>query len=116
MPQTRPCDVTPKGDQDKYSIALQDNSGRWYGLDVLLNQIFPRTNDAPIPLQRVGINSFHAGRGYDRFLPEQYGYFDGKNGWSTTPGKYHATPLIRWGRGLRSGEEHNMPNEIGRAH
>jgi hypothetical protein len=112
MPQNRPCDVTPEGDQDKYSVALQDSSGRWYGLDVLLSQIYTKTNNAPAPLTRIGLNSYHAGRGFDRFTPEQFGFYDARNGWSTTPGKFHATQLFRWARGLRS-TDHNMPNSNG---
>ncbi len=110
--QTRPCDVTPKGDQDKYTIALQDEDGQWLGLDVLLSQIFPRTVNTNDPIQRIGINSYHAGRGVDRFTQNQYAFWDGRNGWSSTPGKYHATQLFRWARGLRS-TDHNMPNANG---
>lgn len=109
MAQTRPCDVSPQSDQDKYSIALMKDSGEWIGLDVPLYQIFPSTNDAPPPLERVSINSFHAGRGFDRFVEKQYGFYDAYNGWSTTPGKYHATQLQRWARGLRTAD-FSMPD------
>lgn len=112
MPQNRPCDVSPSSPQDKYSLALQDEAGRWYGLDVLLSQIRPSTVNAPRALDRVGLNSFHAGRGFDKFVPNQYGYYDGHNLWSTTPGKAHATPLFRWARGIRS-SDFNMPNVYG---
>ena len=112
MAQTRPCDVTPDNPQDKYSLALQDVNGGWFGLDVPLPNIRPSTQNQPAPLQRVGINSYHAGRGFDRFVPEQYGYFDARNFWRTTQGKGHATPLMRFGRGLRDCDW-NMPNENG---
>ncbi len=110
--QTRPCDVSPTGDQDKYTLALQEESGKWMGFDVLLSQIFPKSLTTDQPIQRVGFNSYHAGRGVDRFTSEQYAFWDGRNGWSTTPGKYHATQLFRWARGLRS-TDHNMPNANG---
>lgn len=110
--QTRACDVTPTGDQDKYTIAIQDESGQWVGLDVLLSQIFKSTVNKNDPITRIGLNSFHAGRGMDRYSPESYGFWDGRNGWSTTPGRYHATQLFRWARGLRS-TDHNMPNANG---
>ena len=112
MPQNRLCDVTPTSDQDKYSLALQDQAGLWYGLDVPFSQIFVKTNNAQAPLQRVGMNSFHAGRGFDRYTPEQYGLYDSRNGWSTTPGKYHATLLMKWGRGLRDAVS-SMPDANG---
>lgn len=110
--QNRACDVTPDGDQDKYSIALQQLDGKWWGLDVPFSSIFPSTVNANTPLQRVGINSFHAGRGVDRFTPEQYAFYDGLNGWSTTPGKYHASPLFRYAKGLRN-SDFNMPDANG---
>ena len=110
--QTRPCDVTPKSEQDKYSLALQDEKGRWYGLDVPLRNIRPSTQSKQAPIQRVGVNSFHMGRGYDKYAPQQYGYFDAMNMWATTPGKAHAAPLMRWGRGLRD-TDWNMPNANG---
>jgi hypothetical protein len=108
MAQNRPCDVSPTSDQDKYSVALVKRSGEWYGLDVPLFQIFPSTQDAPAPVERVSINSFHAGRGHDRFVADQYGFYDSLNGWSTTPGKFHATLQQRWARGLRNAD-FNMP-------
>jgi len=110
--QTRPCDVTPKSEQDKYSLALQDEKGRWYGLDVPLQNIRPSTQNRQAPIQRIGVNSFHMGRGYDKFAPQQYGYFDAWNMWRTTQGKAHAVPLMRWGRGLRD-TDWNMPNANG---
>lgn len=112
MPQSRPCDVTPNGDQDKYNLALQDQSGRWYGLDVLINQVFPRTSNHSAPLQRVGFNSFHNGRGADKFVANQYQYFGSRNTWTSTPGKAHATQLIRFAKGINSSDE-NMPNANG---
>jgi hypothetical protein len=112
MPQTRPCDVSPDSPQDKYSLALQDVSGRWYGLDVPLPSIRPSTQNQQAPLQRVGFNSFHAGRGFERYAPDQFGYFDARNLWRTTQGKGHAVPLMRWGRGLRN-TDWNMPNGNG---
>jgi hypothetical protein len=112
MAQTRPCDVRPNGDQDKYSIALMDRGGRWWGLDVPLPQIYPSTANPPPPLERVYLNSFHAGRGFDKFIPDQFGFYQSYNGWSTTPGKYHATLLQKWGRGLRN-VDFNMPDANG---
>lgn len=108
MPQTRPCDVTPSSDQDKYTVALQDQNGRWYGLDVLINQIFPKTTGASAPLQRVGFNSFHNGRGADKFVANQYQFFDSRNLWSSTPGKVHAVQLFRFSKGISPSDE-NMP-------
>lgn len=112
MPQNRPCDVTPTSEQDKYSVAFQDESGRWYGIDAPLNNIIPRTLDVPEPLTRVGFNTYHSGRGFDKFSPNQNGYMDGMNLWSTTPGKAHATQLFRWAKGLRDAV-FNMPNANG---
>lgn len=110
--QNRPCDVTPTSEQDKYSVALQDETGRWYGLDVPLNNIIPTTLDVPDSLTRVGLNSFHQGRGADKFTPDSYNYYDSMNLWSTTPGKAHATQLFRWAKGLRDAD-FNMPNANG---
>ncbi len=100
MGQNRPCDVSPTGDQDKYSIALVKESGEWWGLDIPLYQIHPSTANPPAPLQRVNQNSFHAGRGADRFTPDSYSFYESLNGWSTTPGKYHATLMPRASLGL----------------
>src|SRR5215208_704717 len=100
MAQTRPCDVRPQSDQDKYSVALMNRAGEWWGLDVPLSQIYPNTTNPAKPLQRVGINSFHMGRGFDKFVAKQFGYYDSYNGWSTTPGKFHATLLQKWGYGF----------------
>lgn len=110
--QSRPCDVTPDSPQDKYSIALMNEKGRWYGFDVPLANIRPSTQNQQAPLQRVGINSVHMGRGFDKLIPDQYGYFDARNMWRTTPGKAHSTLLMRWGRGLRD-TDWNMPNTNG---
>jgi hypothetical protein len=110
--QTRPCDVRPGSDQDKYTLALQDLNGRWYGLDVLLSSIFPTTTNAPQALQRIGFNSFHAGRGFDKFIPNQYGFYNSRNAWTTTAGKAHATPLFRWATGVNNAD-FNMPNANG---
>lgn len=112
MAQTRPCDVSPTGDQDKYTVALMNQAGRWWGLDVPLTQIHPSTTNPPIPIQRVTQNSFHAGRGADRYQPEQYNFYDSYNGWNTTPGKYHATLLQKWAKGLRNAD-FNMPDSNG---
>ena len=109
MAQTRPCDVSPNSEQDKYSIALMNPSGEWIGLDVPLYQIFPRTNDTPAPVERINFLSYHGGRGFDKFLPDQHGYYDSQNGWSTTPGKFHATLQQRFARGLRN-TDFNMPH------
>jgi hypothetical protein len=91
MAQTRPCDVSPDGDQDKYTVALINQAGQWWGLDVPLIRITPHTVNPPEALQRVSQNSFHAGRNADRFQKDQFNFYDSYNGWSTTPGKYHAT-------------------------
>lgn len=108
MPQTRPCDVSPQGDQDKYSIALMNQSGEWYGLDIPLAQIYPKTSNAPTPIERIALNSFHAGRGFDRFVPKQDGFYDSLNGWSSTKGKFHPTLQQQWARNLRNAD-FNMP-------
>lgn len=100
MAQTRPCDVRPLSDQDKYSVALMNRAGEWWGLDVPLPQIYPSTNNAPAPLERISLNSFHTGRGFDKFVQDQFGYYDSYNGWSTTPGKFHATLLQKWAWGF----------------
>lgn len=112
MLQTRPCDVSPFSDQDKYSLALQDQAGQWIGLDIPFPQIRANTTNAAVPLQRIGMNSFHAGRGIDRHVPDQYGYFDGRNVWTTTPGKAHATQLFKFAKGVRS-LDLNMPDANG---
>lgn len=104
MAQKRPCDVSPASEQDKYSIALIRQSGEWMGLDVPLAQIFPTTTNAPQPIERVNFLSFHAGRGYDKFLESQYGYYDAYNCWTTTPGKVHPTLQQHWARGLRNAD------------
>ena len=109
--QKRPCDVDPNNPQDKYSIALQDEKG-WFGFDIPLQNIRPSTQNNSAPLQRIGFNSYHAGRGFDKFVPDQYGYYDARNMWRTTPGKAHATLLMRWGRGFRDCDW-NMPNANG---
>lgn len=113
MAQTRPCDVSPTGDQDKYSIALISRNGQWFGFDAPLYQTFPSTSDVPPPLERISINSLHGGRGADRFIPQQYAYYDAQNLWTTTPGKAHPTLLARWARGLIRYDEMNMPDANG---
>jgi hypothetical protein len=60
----------------------------------------------------VGFNSFHAGRGFDKFVPNQYGFYNSRSAWTTTPGKVHATQLFRWAKGLRNAD-FNMPDASG---
>ena len=110
--QNRPCDVTPQNEQDKYSIALQEENGHWWGIDAPLDGIIPTTLEKPESLLRMGFPSYHQGRGVDKQVPEGYGYYDGMNLWSTTPGKAHATQLFRWAKGLRDAD-FNMPNTGG---
>jgi hypothetical protein len=110
--QNRPCDVTPTNEQDKYAIALIENSGRWWGIDAPLSSIIPTTLEKPESLLRVGFQSYHQGRGQDKHIPDSYGFYDGHNLWSTTQGKAHATQLFQWAKGLRSTDT-NMPNANG---
>lgn len=106
MPQTRRNDVNPIDLSDKYQMALQDSTGQWvgFGVDDFVTGVkgYP-LNQSPAQ-QKLEQMSFHLGRGVERWLPGNFSYYDSKDGWRLTPGKYHASPLYHFARGMR---DHN---------
>jgi hypothetical protein len=111
--QVRKNDVTPTGQSDKYQVALQDSSGSWIGFQVenFLTDIkgYP-LNQSP-PQQKLEQMSFHLGRGVERWLSNNFTYFDSKDTWRLTPGKLHGSPLWHWARGMRD-HNTNAPGSV----
>lgn len=112
MPQTRAIPCNPDNPDDKYTVALQDVNGGWYGFTVDLNKIRERQTNASPPQQKIGQQSFHGGRGVETWLPNSFGFYDSKDAWTSTPGKAHPTMLWRFAKNI-DGElkfqDMNMP-------
>jgi len=112
MPQTRSIPCNPSSPDDKYTVALQDVNGGWYGFTVDLDKIRERQTNSSPPQQKIGQQSFHGGRGVETWVPNNYGFYDAKDAWTSTPGKAHPTMLWRFAKNV-SGElkaqDMNMP-------
>jgi hypothetical protein len=101
--------IRPKSTTFTHEVALRRPNGQVWGLRLKdgaasLRDAMPQTHP---PFNSINQFSFHLGRGWENTLQKNHmGFWDGKDAWSLTPQKLHATPLMQWSRGLYSQDLH----------
>jgi hypothetical protein len=102
------------GSDSEFKVAFEAN-GKEVGFNLFTDDdelgFRERETAIPPPLDKVGIESFHMGRGQEIFIPNSYGFKESKDAWTTTPRKAHATIKPRWAKGIRSFAM-NMPDSV----
>lgn len=98
--------IYPKSTTYTHEVALTLTGGAKYGLRLKdgansIQDSAPQTNQ---PVDQVMQFSYHLGRGVESFTNknQHFAFYDSKDAWTTTLGKFHPAPLWQWSRGLRS--------------
>lgn len=105
--------ISPQNPGGEFDVSLEDSSGREVGFTLFDGErgFRERETSVPPPFQKIEQNSFHMGRGFETWLPNQFGFRNSRNAWTTTPYKAHGTIKPRWAKGIRSAVM-NMPDSI----
>ena len=107
--------VEPGSTDYSHEIVLK-SGGKSIGLHLLndIQSLRPVPPPRQPPVTPVHQASWHTGRGVETWTPNQYGFYDSAQMWTTTPNKLHPQLLIRWATGIRDAEM-NMPDQ-GKTH